>query len=188
MLRSLYTCSRRCYPPHAGHCQDPACHRQSSGRAGGQTDHQLRRRERLADRWRGPSCGRVHRPGFACWKLGAGVVLGSNDVIRSARRTILHFDNIVAANPTSPVSRCLSQVHAVLSEMWAASASAREVTASPRPCNSAKALPIRACSAARRASASGRPSGVSCGRLVISVVIGKYSTSSAHKVTTTRQS
>jgi hypothetical protein len=72
--------------------------------------------------------------------------------------------------------------------MCAVAASAREVIASPCASNSAAALVIRVSSAARRAIASGTPSGVSCGKLVISVVTGKYRTSSVHRVTTTRPS
>ncbi len=76
----------------------------------------------------------------------------------------------------------------MLCEIYAASARERELTVSPHASSSAMALTIRACSSARRASASGSHSGVSCGKLVHGASRADTGPASAPRVTTTRPS
>jgi hypothetical protein len=68
--------------------------------------------------------------------------------------------------PWCPFSAAVARHKQYSREMRAASAKAREVTASPRASRSAAALAILVASAARRASANGNPSGVNCGKVV----------------------
>jgi hypothetical protein len=124
------------------------------------------RHERLAIRCRRSSCRRVHRCRCAFWNFDAGVLLVCGDVIRNAMRALLAELITSLPSPVRPFLAAGARCTRCSREMCAAWAREREVTASPHASSSAAALAIRVCPAARRASASGSPSGVNCGRLV----------------------
>lgn len=153
-VSSRITSSCSCYPPHAGHCQVPACQRQSSW--------WLAARQRTARAGTGGSPSGAGRASGGSTAAGAFSETSmqapcSTAVLLSEMLEGLYctIDN-EACDSSVPVSRCRSQAHAVFCEMWEALATAREVTAAPCASNSAAALAIRVSSAARRASARGK--------------------------------